>query len=97
METINLNERRKAKDKKKKAKPQPDRVALKAKQAFNDVLYKAQTLENDDLRDYVMLVFADLTIFVLNAEFFEDAPKALKRGVDILERDYGPAAQQKPE
>jgi len=95
METINLNERRKAKDKKKK--PQPDRVALKAKSAFNDILYKAQTLENDDLRDYVMLVFADLTIFVLNAEFFEDAPKALKRGIDILERDYGPEAQQEPE
>jgi hypothetical protein len=95
METINLAERRKAKEKKKK--PQPDKVALKAKSAFNDVLMQAQSLENDDLRDYVMLVFADLTIFVLNAEFFEDAPKALKRGIDILERDYGPAAQQEPE
>lgn len=95
METINLSERRKAKEKKKK--PQPDKVALKAKSAFNDVLMQAQSLENDDLRDYVMLVFADLTIFVLNAEFFEDAPKALKRGIDILERDYGPAAQQEPE
>ena len=87
----NLAERRKAKAKKAKAKV--DTVAIRAKNSFNDIMTKAATMEDEDLRDYIMLVFADLTVLILNAEFFEDAPKALKRGIDMLEKDYGPEAQ----
>lgn len=89
----NLAERRKAKAK-AKAKPEVDKIAVKAKNAFYDVMAGANNLDDKDLRDYVMLVFADLTVLILNSEFFEDAPKALKRGIDILEKDYGPEAQK---
>ncbi len=87
----NLAERRKAKA---KPKQEVDRIAIKAKNAFHDVMAGASQLDDKDLRDYVMLVFADLTVLILNSEFFEDAPKALKRGIDILEKDYGPEAQK---
>jgi hypothetical protein len=92
LDTINLAERRKAKQ--KKEQPKVDQIAVKAKNAFHDVLAGTDKLSDTELRDYVMLVFADLTVLILNSEFFEDAPKALKRGIDILERDYGPAAQK---
>ena len=92
MDTINLAERRKAKE--KKAKPQVDEIAVKAKNAYHDVMAQTSSMNDKDLRDYIMLVFADLTVLILNAEFFDDAPKALKRGIDILERDYGPEAQK---
>lgn len=92
MDTINLAERRKAKQ--KKAQPKVDQIAVKAKNAFHDVMAGTASLSDKDLRDYVMLIFADLTVLILNAEFFDNAPKALKRGIDILERDYGPDAQK---
>lgn len=85
----NLAERRKA-----KAKPKVDTIAIRAKNSFNDIMTTASTMEDSELRDYIMLVFADLTVLILNAEFFEDAPKALKRGIDMLEKDYGPKAQR---
>jgi hypothetical protein len=87
----NLAERRKAKA--KKAKPKVDTIAIRAKNSFNDIMTTASTMEDSELRDYIMLVFADLTVLILNAEFFDDAPKALKRGIDMLEKDYGPEAQ----
>lgn len=98
MDTVNvtnLAERRKAKA--KAPKQEVDRIAIKAKNAFHDVMAGASQLDDKDLRDYVMLVFADLTVLILNSEFFEDAPKALKRGIDILEKDYGPEAQKRGE
>lgn len=93
---ISLDAKRKKAKAKAKAKPKQevDRIAVKAKNAFHDVMAGAANLEDKDLRDYVMLVFADLTVLILNSEFFEDAPKALKRGIDILEKDYGPEAQR---
>lgn len=82
-----------AKRKKVKAKApvqEVDRVAIKAKASFEAMMQSGLSLSQEDFRDYVMLVFADMSVYLLNAQYFEDTPKALKRGIDILNLEYGP-------
>lgn len=92
-DVISLEDARKNKTKKEKTKKQ-DQVAIKAKQMFEQVMLSGNKLSDDDFRDYVMLVFADLAVYILNASYYENTPVALKRGIDILDREYGPNARQ---
>lgn len=92
-DVISLEDARKNKTKKEKTKKQ-DQVAIKAKQMFEQVMLSGNKLSDDDFRDYVMLVFADLAVYILNANYYENTPVALKRGIDILNREYGPNAQR---
>lgn len=95
---ISLDAKRKkakAKAKTKAEEPKVDRVAIKAKASFDAVMQAGMNLNQEDFRDYTMLVLADLIVFVLNAEYFEDAPAAIKRGVDILNKDYGPEGKKR--
>lgn len=91
---ISLDAKRK-KAKAKEPKQEVDRVAIKAKSSFEAMLQAGTSLSQEDFRDYVMLVFADMSVFLLNAEYFEDTPKALKRGIDILNAEYGPHGTKK--
>ena len=76
---INLRERRSDR-----------RVADKAKASFLNIQHEGRNLSEQEYKDYIMLVIADLVVLVLRAKFYREPEKALKHGIEFLAKRYSP-------
>lgn len=74
---INLRQRRSDK-----------KVAAKAKDCFHYIQTHGQTLSEDEYKDFIMVVLADLVVLILRSGFYREPVKALKTGIDWLAKRY---------
>lgn len=75
---INLRQRR-----------QEKRIASKVKDCFNYVQSHGSKLSEEEYKDFVMLLLADLIVLVIRAGFYRKPATAIKNGVDWLAQKYG--------
>lgn len=66
------------------------RVMTRAKDSFRFIQTQGQALSEDEYKDYIMILIADLVVLVLRANFYREPAKALKHGIDWLAKRYGP-------
>jgi len=74
-----INLRQKRSDKK---------ISVKAKDCFHYIQSHGQTLSEEEYRDFIMVVMADLIVLVLRNNFYREPAKALKHGIDWLAKKY---------
>jgi hypothetical protein len=74
-----INLRQKRSDKK---------IAAKAKDCFHYMQSHGQTLSEEEYRDFVMVVLADLVVLILRSGFYREPARALKHGIDWLAKKY---------
>lgn len=65
------------------------RVADKAKAQFLNIQYEGRDLSEQEYKDYIMVLLADLVVLVLKAGFYREPEKALKHGIEFLAKRYG--------
>lgn len=75
---INLRQRR-----------QEKRIAGKVKDCFNYVQSHGSKLSEEEYKDFIMLLLADLIVLVIQAGFYRKPATAIKNGVDWLAKRYG--------
>ena len=66
------------------------RVADKAKAQFLNIQHEGRNLSEQEYKDYIMVLLADLVVLVLKAGFYREPEKALKHGIEFLAKRYGP-------
>ena len=64
------------------------KVATKAKDCFHYIQSHGQTLSEEEYKDFIMVVLADIIVLIIKAGFYRDPVKALKTGVDWLAKRY---------
>jgi endonuclease III len=65
------------------------RVAVKAKDCFNYIQSHGQTLSEEEYKDFIMVLLADLVVLIIRAGFYRNPATAIKNGVDWLVKKYG--------
>lgn len=75
---INLRQRR-----------QEKRIAAKVKDCFHYVQSHGSKLSEEEYKDFIMLLLADLIVLVIRANFYRKPATAIKNGVDWLAKKYG--------
>lgn len=54
------------------------KVATKAKDCFHYIQSHGQTLSEEEYKDFIMVVLADIIVLILKAGFYRDPVKALQ-------------------
>lgn len=72
-----------------KQKKRDMRVALKVKDTFTTIQSNGSTLSSDEYRDYIMLLLADLVLYVIRSGWYMNPVQAIKNGVDIIAKKFG--------
>lgn len=72
-----------------KRKKQENKVALKVKDAFATIQAKGDSLSPQEHHEYMMLLLADLVVYVIKSGWYTDPGKAIKNGVDMLVKRFG--------
>lgn len=70
-------------------KKQENKIALKVKDAFSAIEQKGSNLTSEEHHEYIMLLLADLMVYVIKSGWYKDPGKALKNGVDALVKRFG--------
>lgn len=70
-------------------KKKDTRIALKAKDTFTTIQVNGSSLTPEEYRDYIMLLLADLILYVIRSGWYTDPVKAIKNGVDIIAKKFG--------
>lgn len=74
---VNLRERRSDK-----------KVVDRAKAQFLNIQHEGSGLDDEEYKNYIMLIIADLVVLVIRARFYREPAKALKRGIDWIAGKY---------
>ena len=74
---------------KKQQKISEDRVAERVKAAFEEARKHGAGLSAEDYRGFVMLLLADMIVYVIKSGWYTDPAEAIKKGVDILAKRFG--------
>lgn len=72
-----------------KQKKRDMRVALKVKDTFATIQSNGSSLTKEEYRDYVMLLLADLILYVIRSGWYTNPVQAIKNGVDIISKKFG--------
>lgn len=72
-----------------KQKKRDMRVALKVKDTFATIQSNGSTLTSEEYRDYIMLLLADLILYVIRSGWYMNPVQAIKNGVDIIAKKFG--------
>jgi len=75
----------------KKEKPKPpekEPVYVSVKACFKEMQKHGEHLSPREYQDFVMLLLADIIVFVIKTGWYVDAPAAIKRGIDALAARY---------
>lgn len=72
-----------------KQKKRDMRLALKVKDTFATIQANGSNLNQDEYRDYVMLLLADLILYVIKSGWYINPVQAIKNGVDIIAKKFG--------
>lgn len=72
-----------------KQKKRDMRVALKVKDTFTTIQANGSTLTQEEYRDYIMLLLADLILYVIRSGWYTNPVQAIKNGVDIIAKKFG--------
>jgi hypothetical protein len=72
-----------------KQKKKDMRVALKAKDSFATIQANGSTLSQEEYRDYIMVLLADLILYVIRSGWYMNPVQAIKNGVDIIAKKFG--------
>lgn len=70
-------------------KKQENKIALKVKDSFSTIQQKGSTLTPEEYHEYIMLLMADMMVYVIKSGWYADPGKALKNGVDALIKRFG--------
>lgn len=70
-------------------KKEEKKIALKVKDAFSTIEAKGRDLSPQEHHEYIMLLLADLIVYVIRSGWYTDPGKAIKNGVDLLIKRYG--------
>ena len=74
---------------KKQQKTSEDRVAERVKAAFEEARKQGAGLSPEDYRGFIMLLLADMVVYVIKSGGYTDPAEAIKKGVDILAKRFG--------
>lgn len=72
-----------------KQKKKDMRIALKVKDTFSTIQQNGSTLNPDEYRDYVMLLLAEMILYVIRSGWYSNPVQAIKNGVDIIAKKFG--------
>jgi hypothetical protein len=72
-----------------KQKKRDMRLALKVKDSFTTIQVNGSTLSQDEYRDYVMLLLADMILYVIKSGWYANPVQAIKNGIDIIAKKFG--------
>jgi hypothetical protein len=70
-------------------KKHENKIALKVKDSFSAIQQKGSTLTPEEYHEYIMLLIADLVVYVIRAGWYTDPGKALKNGIDAIVKRFG--------
>ena len=74
---------------KKQQKVIEDQVAERVKAAFDGARKHGAGLTPEEYRNFVMLLLADMVVYVIKSGWYTDPAEAIKKGVDILAKRFG--------
>lgn len=72
-----------------KQKKRDMRLALKVKDSFATIQANGSTLSPEEYRDYMMLLLADMILYVIRSGWYVNPVQAIKNGVDIIAKKFG--------
>lgn len=72
-----------------KQKKRDVRIALKVKDTFATIQANGSNLSQDEYRDYVMVLLADMILYVIKSGWYKNPVQAIKNGVDIIAKKFG--------
>lgn len=72
-----------------KQKKKDMKVALKVKDTFATIQANGSSLTQEEYRDYIMVLLADLILFVIRSGWYTNPVQAIKNGVDIIAKKFG--------
>lgn len=72
-----------------KQKKSDMKVALKVKDTFATIQVNGSTLSKEEYRDYIMLLLADMILYVIRSGWYINPVQAIKNGVDIIAKKFG--------
>lgn len=72
-----------------KQKKKDMRIALKVKDSFATIQANGSTLSKEEYRDYIMLLLADIILYVIRSGWYINPVQAIKNGVDIIAKKFG--------
>lgn len=72
-----------------KQKKRDMRVALKVKDTFSTIQANGKTLSSEEYRDYIMLLLADMILYIIRSGWYANPVQAIKNGVDIIAKKFG--------
>jgi len=72
-----------------KQKKRDVRIALKVKDTFATIQANGSNLSQDEYRDYVMVLLADMLLYVIKSGWYKNPIQTIKNGVDIIAKKFG--------
>ena len=71
-----------------KQKKKDMRVALKVKDTFATIQANGNGLTHEEYRDYIMILLADIILYVIKSNWYTNPVQAIKNGVDIIAKKF---------